>query len=137
MLSDRDAYLIQRQRVFAHKLENLYHPWGQEGSARAETTDPAAFVHVTMPETLQAGELFVPEELQSNTLSGIRMANIARQKNIMQPRAFENVFKSLEAQEQSGKAKGANDDADDHDMDEPEEDLVRCFAMALVLYGAD
>uniref|UniRef100_K3WSA6 DNA-directed RNA polymerase III subunit n=1 Tax=Globisporangium ultimum (strain ATCC 200006 / CBS 805.95 / DAOM BR144) TaxID=431595 RepID=K3WSA6_GLOUD len=123
-LTDRDAYLIQRQRVLAHKLENLYHPWGHDATM-PDSTNPAAFVHVTMPETQKAGEVFVPNELQSNTLSGgVRSANASNQRNIMQPRAFESVFKSLEAQEQkqADKSKGADDD-DDGDMEEQDEDL--------------
>ncbi|KAF1333301.1 hypothetical protein FI667_g2933, partial [Globisporangium splendens] len=122
-LTDRDAYLIQRQRVLAHKLENLYHPWGLDATM-PDSTNPAAFVHVTTPETQKASEVFVPNELQSNTLSGVRTANTLNQRSIMQPRAFENVFKSLEAQEQkqADKSKGAADD-DDGDMEEQDEDL--------------
>ncbi|TMW69128.1 hypothetical protein Poli38472_001284 [Pythium oligandrum] len=121
-LTDRDAYLIQRQRVVAHKLENLYHPWGQN-STMTDATDPAAFVHVTMPETQKAGEIFVPEELRSNTLSGMRVANLAGSRNVMKPRAFENVFKSLEAQEQQSQKANAPDQDDAGDMDEQDEDL--------------
>jgi hypothetical protein len=124
-LNDRDAYLIQRQRVIAHKLDNLYHPWGQHGGANmADPTDPAAFVHVTIPETLKTGELFVPEELRSNTISGMRVAGVAGSRQVMKPRAFEQVFKSLEAQEQSGRA-NAPANEDDDGVDEQEEDLVR------------
>lgn len=114
--------------MLAHKLENLYHPWGQDATM-SDATNPAAFVHVTMPESLKAGEVFVPDELQSNTLSGVRMASTANQRGIMQPRAFENVFKSLEAQEQkqADKTKAGAADDDDNDMEEQDEDLVRSY----------
>lgn len=95
----------------------------------SDATNPAAFVHVTMPESLKVDEVFVPDELQSNTLSGVRMASTANQRGIMQPRAFENVFKSLEAQEQkqADKTKAGAADDDDNDMEEQDEDLVRSY----------
>ncbi|RLN14331.1 hypothetical protein BBJ28_00022699 [Nothophytophthora sp. Chile5] len=130
-LTDRDAFLIQRQRILAHKLENLYHPWEADPTgpdATSSSADPAAFVHVTMPETLKTNEVFVPEELRANTLSGLRTssATASLHRGIMQPRAFETVFKSLEAQEKklaADKAKAAEQEAEDGDMDEAEEDL--------------
>ncbi|TYZ68472.1 hypothetical protein PybrP1_011086 [[Pythium] brassicae (nom. inval.)] len=134
-LTDRDAYLVQRQRLLAHKLEGLYQPWGQDAGA-ADATNPAAFVHVTTPATVKAGEVFVPEELRANSLSGVRAAGAGGvhgsgaggapvQRGIMQPRAFETVFRSLEAQEQkqADKSKGGAADDDADDLDEQEEDL--------------
>ncbi|KAJ0403780.1 hypothetical protein ATCC90586_003772 [Pythium insidiosum] len=121
-LTDRDAYLIQRQRVVAHKLETLYHPWGQN-SSMTDSTDPAAFVHVTVPETQKNGEVFVPEELRSNTLSGARLAGSSSHRQVMKPRAFEAVFKNLESQEQSAQKSNAPRDDDNDDLEEAEEDL--------------
>ncbi|GMF12708.1 unnamed protein product [Phytophthora lilii] len=128
-LTDREAYLIQRQRIVAHKLESLYHPWEADPAgpdAGRNAADPAAFVHVTVPEMQKANEVYVPEELRASSLSGLRTPAAAGSSNrgIMQPRAFETVFKSLEAQEKkiaSDKAKAA-EEADD-DMDDVEEDL--------------
>ncbi|KAI9984119.1 hypothetical protein PInf_005412 [Phytophthora infestans] len=126
-LADREAYLIQRQRILAHKLESLYHPWEADPSgpdAGRNASDP---VHVTVPETQKANEVYVPEELRANSLSGMRTATTgSTNRGIMQPRAFENVFKSLEAQEKkiaADKAKAAENEADDGDMDDAEEDL--------------
>lgn len=134
-LTDADAYLIQRQRMVAHKLENLYQSWDVDQAVvgkGAQDAAPLALVHVTLPEpsAAQKSEVFVPEELQSNSLSGGRTgaAALQQQRGIMQPRAFENVFKSLEAQEQKvagDKAKNAAQEHDDADMEENEEDLVR------------
>ncbi|DAZ93579.1 TPA: hypothetical protein N0F65_009927 [Lagenidium giganteum] len=130
-LNDRDAYLVQKQRVLAHKLDNLYQQWEQDGltasSVGGNKLDPMALVHVTIPETQKADQVFVPDELMANTLSGVRNAQLSSRHNVMKPRAFENVFKSLEAQEQklSDKTNGADNEADDDDMDEPEEDLTR------------
>ncbi|GLE01745.1 hypothetical protein PINS_up010583 [Pythium insidiosum] len=121
-LTDRDAYLIQRQRVVAHKLETLYHPWGQH-SSMTDSTDPAAFVHVTVPETQKNGEIFVPEELRSNTLSGARLASTSSYGQVMKPRAFEAVFKNLENQEQSAQKSNAPRDDENDDTEEAEEDL--------------
>lgn len=130
-LADKEAYLIQRQRILAHKLESLYHPWEADPAgpdAGRNATDPAAFVHVTVPDMQKANEVYVPEELRANSLSGLRTpaAGGAANRGIMQPRAFENVFKSLEAQEKkiaADKAKAAEQEADDGDMDDAEEDL--------------
>ncbi|CEG40347.1 uncharacterized protein PHALS_10551 [Plasmopara halstedii] len=129
-LVDRDAYLIQRQRILAHKLANLYHPWegGRTGSKSGhDASDLAAFVHVTVPETRKDDEVYVPEELRTNSLSGVRtMTAAVSNRGIMQPRAFDTVFKSLEAQEKkiaADKAKKAEQDADDGNIDEVEEDL--------------
>jgi len=133
-LTDADAYLIQRQRMIAHKLENLYQSWDVDQAVVGKGVHdaaPLALVHVTLPEPSAAhkSEVFVPEELQSNSLSGGRTgAALQQQRGIMQPRAFENVFKSLEAQEQKvvgDKAKNAAQEHDDADMEENEEDLVR------------
>lgn len=125
-------YLIQRQRVLAHKLENLYQSWDADPTAGSKTRDgrasPTVLVHITLPETQKSGEVFVPEELQSNSLSGVRLTGAGPQRNIMQPRAFESVFKSLEAKEQkvaSDKAKAAEQEPEDGDLDDNEEDLVR------------
>ncbi|CAH0474607.1 unnamed protein product [Peronospora belbahrii] len=130
-LSNREAYLIQRQRILAHKLENLYHPWEADPvgpDVGRNTSDAAAFVHVTVPETQKANEVYVPEELRANSLSGLRTTTAANSTNrgIMQPRAFETVFKSLEAQEKkiaADKAKAAEQEVDDGIMDDVEEDL--------------
>ncbi|KAG3119152.1 hypothetical protein PI124_g3883 [Phytophthora idaei] len=129
-LVDREAYLIQRQRILSHKLESLYHPWEANPAslnAGRNASDPAAFVHVTVPETQKANEVYVPEELRANSFSGVHTtAAGSTNRGIMQPRAFENVFKSLEAQEKkiaAGKAKAAEQEADDGDMDDAEEDL--------------
>ncbi|KAG6613917.1 SPRY domain-containing SOCS box protein 1 [Phytophthora cinnamomi] len=130
-LADKEAYLIQRQRILAHKLESLYHPWEADPAgpdAGRNASEPAAFVHVTVPETQKANEVYVPEELRANSLSGLRTPSGggAANRGIMQPRAFENVFKSLEAQEKkiaADKAKAAEQEADDGDMDDAEEDL--------------
>ncbi|KAK1943462.1 hypothetical protein P3T76_004858 [Phytophthora citrophthora] len=128
-LADRDAYLIQRQRILAHKLESLYRPWEADPTgpdSGRNVSDPATFVHVTVPETQQANEIYVPEELRANSLSGLRTSAGAAGRGIMQPRAFENVFKSLEAQEKkiaANKAKAAVQEADDGDMDDADEDL--------------
>lgn len=135
---------MQRQRLLAHKLEGLYQPWGQDAAAGgSDATNPAAFVHVTTPAAPKAGEVFVPEELRSNSLSGgargaANGVHAPHQRGIMQPRAFESVFKSLEAQEQKqtdkSKAGAADDDADD--MDEQDEDLVRAARRRVVVMAA-
>lgn len=90
-------------------------------------------MHVTLPEAAGGAQdkgnrdVFVPEELQANSLSGGRASGglALQQRGIMQPRAFESVFKSLEAQEQKGKGKdaaGAN--ADEMELEEEnDEDL--------------
>uniref|UniRef100_M4B8Q2 DNA-directed RNA polymerase III subunit n=1 Tax=Hyaloperonospora arabidopsidis (strain Emoy2) TaxID=559515 RepID=M4B8Q2_HYAAE len=133
-LTDSEAYLIQRQRLLAHKLEGLYHhPWEAEASSsdaagRKQTSDSAAFVHVTVPETQKANEVYVPEELQGNSLSGSRTAAArgSMHRGIVQPRAFETVFKTLEAQEKkiaADKAKASEQEAEDGMIDEAEEDL--------------
>ncbi|CAH0488678.1 hypothetical protein KXD40_006109 [Peronospora effusa] len=130
-LADGDAYLIQRQRILAHKLESLYHPWEADPAgpdAGRNTSDVTAFVHVTVPETQKANEIYVPEELRANSLSGLRTSATAGSTNrgIMQPRAFETVFKSLEAQETkiaADKAKAAEQEIDDGMMDDVDEDL--------------
>lgn len=123
---------MQRQRLLAHKLEGLYQSWGPGVNDADAASNPAAFVHVTTPATVKAGEVFVPEELRANSLSGVRTAGGAlnqqqQQRGIMQPRAFDTVFRSLEAQEQkqADKAKGGAGDDDADDLDEQEEDLVR------------
>lgn len=129
-LVDRDAYLIQRQRILAHKLAHVYHSWegdrmGPKSGRNA--SDLVAFVHVTVPETQKDNEVYVPEELRANSVSGVRtMTGTGSGRGIMQPRAFEIVFKSLEEQEKkiaADKAKAAEQIADDGDMDEIEEDL--------------
>jgi hypothetical protein len=130
-LADREAYLIQRQRILSHKLESLYHPWEADPAgpdAGRNASDPAAFVHVTVPEPQKANEVYVPEELRANSLSGLRTSGAggASNRGIMQPRAFETVFKSLEAQEKkiaADKAKAAEKEADDGDMADADEDL--------------
>ncbi|POM80828.1 Hypothetical protein PHPALM_1282 [Phytophthora palmivora] len=128
-LADREAYLIQRQRILAHKLESLYHPWESDMTGPdtgRNASDPTAFVHMTVPETQKANEVYVPEELRANSLSGLRTpAAGSTNRGIMQPRAFENVFKSLEAQEKkiaADKAKAAEQE-EDGDLDDAEEDL--------------
>ncbi|RLN53372.1 hypothetical protein BBJ29_006286 [Phytophthora kernoviae] len=129
-LADREAYLIQRQRILAHKLEGLYHPWEADpaGPDANKGSDPASFVHVTVPETQKGNEVYVPDELRANSLNGLRTATApgSNSRGIMQPRAFETVFKSLEAQEKkiaADKAKAAEQEAEDGDMDDAEEDL--------------
>lgn len=130
--------------MVAHKLENLYQSWDADQAVVGKGTHdtaPLALVHVTLPEpsASQKSEVFVPEELQSNSLSGGRTgaaAALQQQRGIMQPRAFENVFKSLEAQEQKvagDKAKNAAQEHDDADMEENEEDLVRAAAGLVAL----
>ncbi|CAI5736610.1 unnamed protein product [Hyaloperonospora brassicae] len=142
-LTDSEAYLIQRQRLLAHKLESLYHPWeaeavGSDAAAAAaggagggggwkHTSDAAAFVHVTVPETPKGNELYVPDELQGNSLHGGRAgARGPTNRAIVPPRAFETVFKTLEAQEKKiadDKAKAGEQEAEDGVLDEAEEDL--------------
>ena len=130
-LDDCDAYLIQRQRILAHKLESLYHPWETDPAgpdAGRSMSNVSAFVHVTVPETHKANETYVPEELRANSLSGLRTLTAAGSttRGIMQPRAFETVFKSLEAQEKkiaADKAKAAEHEIDEGMMDDVEEDL--------------
>ena len=139
-LTDSEAYLIQRQRLLAHKLESLYHPWeaeavGSDAAAAAagaggwkQTPDAAAFVHVTVPATPKGNELYVPDELQGTSLHGGRAAarGSTNPRGIVQPRAFETVFKTLEAQEKKiadDKAKAGEQEAEDGALDEAEEDL--------------
>lgn len=130
-LNDREAYLIQRQRILAHKLESLYHPWESDPAgpdSGRNMSDAADFVHVTVPDTQKVTEIYVPEELRANSLSGLRAPAAAGSMNrgIMKPRAFETVFKSLEAQETktaADKAKAEEQVVDDGMMDEEEEDL--------------
>ncbi|KAF1781053.1 hypothetical protein GQ600_21502 [Phytophthora cactorum] len=115
-LADREAYLIQRQRILSHKLESLYHPW--EANPRPEhgrnASDPAAFVHVTVPETQKANEVYVPEELRANSLSGVRTTAAG---------STNRVVRAQEKKIAADKAKAAEQEADDGDMDDAEEDL--------------
>ncbi|KAI9917168.1 hypothetical protein PsorP6_013053 [Peronosclerospora sorghi] len=130
-LTNQEAYLIQRQRILAHKLESLYHPWETDPAgpdARPHASDLAAFVHVTVPEIQKPEEVYVPEELGSNSRMGTQLPSTtsAPTRGIMQPRAFDSVFKSLEAQEKkkaTEKANAVEQDAEDGTMDDVDEDL--------------
>jgi hypothetical protein len=86
---------------------------------------------VTLPDIKKPDEIYIPDELISNSMSGGRTGMggpNGTKRSVMKPRAFESVFKNLEDKEKklsektSGGVKEVQE-AEDDNLEDEEEDL--------------